>query len=196
MVLSKRERIIALVAIVVVGALVADRFVISPVSGRLQQTESEKQQLLAEVNEALSLFERQRLMERKWKKILSDGLRSEAEAESRVGRALHEWSEDAKLTLTSVKPERTAGDKGVQEITFVVAGRGPLDAVAWFLYQIETAELPVKVTNMRLGSTSESGDNVTLELRLSAIYLSAGPKPAETKSQPSQPEEDDEEQLL
>ena len=196
MVLSKRERIIVLVTVIVVGALITDRFVLTPILSGLKQTEDKKQRLLAEVNEARSLFERRRLMERKWKTMLSDGLRSETEAESRVARALQEWSEDAKLMLTSVKPERTAGDEGMQEITFVIAGRGSLDAVAWFLYQVETAELPVKVKNMQLGSTSESGDNMSLQLRLSAIYLAAEATPSETTSQPNQPEGNDEEQLL
>ncbi len=196
MVLSKRERIIVLVTVIVVGALITDRFVLTPILSGLKQTEDKKQRLLAEVNEARSLFERRKLMERKWKTMLSDGLRSETEAESRVARALQEWSEDAKLMLTSVKPERTAGDEGMQEITFVIAGRGSLDAVAWFLYQVETAELPVKVKNMQLGSTSESGDNMSLQLRLSAIYLAAEATPSETTSQPNQPEGNDEEQLL
>ena len=196
MVLSKRERIIVLVTVIVVGALITDRFVLTPILSGLKQTEDKKQRLLAEVNEARSLFERRKLMERKWKTMLSDGLRSETEAESRVARALQEWSEDAKLMLTSVKPERTAGDEGMQEITFVIAGRGSLDAVAWFLYQVETAELPIKVKNMQLGSTSESGDNMSLQLRLSAIYLAAEATPSETTSQPNQPEGNDEEQLL
>lgn len=196
MVLSKRERIITLVALAGLGALVMDRFVLTPVLYGLEQVESHKQQLLAEVNEAQSLFERRKLMERKWRTILSEGLRSDAEAESRVARAIDEWSEDARLTLTSVKPERAAGDKGMKEITFVLAGRGPLDAVAWFLYQVETAELPIKVKNMQLGSTSEAGDNMALQLRLSAIYVAADQKPSETQSQSTQPEAKDEELAL
>ncbi len=196
MVLSQRERIIALVTLLTVGALVLDRFILSPTLNRLDQLESEKQQLLAEVNEANNLIERRRLLERKWRAMLSDGLRSDADAESRIARALDEWSQDARLTLTSVKPERTTSDKGMREITFAVAGRGALDAVASFLYQVETAELPVKVTSMQLGSTSESGDNMSLQLRLSAIYVDAEQKSSETSPRPGQPEANDEEQLL
>jgi len=196
MVLSKRERMIALMTLVVVGALILDRLVVTPVRDGLRQTESQKQQLLAQINEANSLFERRRLMERKWKTMLSDGLNNGPQVESRVSWALDEWSQDARLTLTSVKPERTASDKGMNEITFVVAGRGGLDAVAWFLYQIETAELPVKVKSLQLGSTSESGDNMSLQLRLSAIYAGAESKSAETPLQMRQPEANDEEPLL
>jgi hypothetical protein len=196
MVLSKRERIIALVTVLVVGALAFDKFILTPGWRRLQATENQKQELLAQVTEAQSLFERRGMLERKWKTMLSDGLRNDAEAESRVARALDDWSANTRLTLTSVKPERAAGDKGLKEMTFVVAGKGRLDAVAQFLYKVETAEMPIKVKGMQLGSAGESGDSISLQLTLSALYLGAAPKPSQEQSQPRQQEADNEEQLL
>jgi hypothetical protein len=136
------------------------------------------------------------MLERKWKTMLSDGLRTDAEAESRVVRALDEWSVDTRLMLTSVKPERVAGDKGLKEMAFVVAGKGSLDAVAKFLYKVETAELPIKVKDMQLGSASESGDSMSLQLRLSALYLGAEDKSSEKPGQSGQRETNNEEQLL
>lgn len=193
MVLSKRERIILIIAVVAVGALVANQFVITPAGRRLQQLENRRLQLEAEFNEAQSLFERQRLLEPKWKSMLSAGLRSDAEAESRIARALDEWSADSGLTLSSVKPERVASDKGLKEMTFIVAGKGPLDAVASFLYQVETAALPIKVKNMQLGSSAESGGSMSLQLRLSALYLGAEPESSEQpQRQPKQAEAYDE----
>ena len=198
MVLSKRERIAAILALMVVGALMADKLVIGPVLQRLRQVEDRKQELLAQVNEAQGLFERRRLMERKWKTMLADGLQNEGEAESRLVRALDKWSQDTGLALTSVKPERVASEKGLNEMTFVVAGQGSMNAVARFLWQVETAELPIKVKDMQLGlASSETGDSMSLELPLSVLYLGAEHKPVEQKSsQPQQPEANDEEQLL
>jgi len=197
MVLSRRERIAAIITLIVVGALLVDKFALTPALKRLQQVENQKQELLAQINEARNLFERRRLMERKWKTMSSDGLQNDADVESRIVRALDKWSQDTRLTLTSVKPERLASDKGLKEITFVVAGRGRLDAVARFLWQVETAELPVKVKDMQLGSTSEAGDSMSLQLRLSALYLGAQPKSSEKKpAQPEQPKGNNEEQLL
>jgi len=193
--LSKRERMIVLITIVAVGALVADRLVRAPIASRLGQLKSERDQALAQVAKANNLFERRQQAERKWKTLLSDGLQNDAEAESRVTKAMNKWSEDARLTLTSVKPDRVAGDKGVKEIVFVVAGKGSLDAVAWFLYQVETSELPIKVKYMQLGSTSESGDNMSLELRLSTLYLAADEKSSPKQPQPKQQETNNEEQI-
>jgi len=194
--LSKRERIIALMAIVVVGGFFADKIIISPGLKRLTETKDQKRELLAELTDARNLFERRRLMDRKWKTMLSDGLRDDAGAESRIARALDEWSQSARLTLTSVKPDRVAGDKGLKEMVFVVAGRGQLGSVAQFLYKAETAELPVKIKDMQLGSTSESGDSMSLQLRLSALYLGAGENSSNKQAQTKQSETNNEEQLL
>lgn len=196
MVLSKRERLIALVTLLVVGAFVLDRFVLAPGWRRLQATESQKQELRAQVVEAQNLFERRGMLERKWKTMLSDGLRNDADAESRIARALDEWAADTRLTLTSVKPDRVAGDKGLKEMTFMVAGRGRIDAVARFLYKVETAEMPIKVKDMQLGSAGESGDSMSLQLTLSALYLGAAPKPSQEPSQSKKQEADNEEKLL
>lgn len=192
MVLSKRERIILIAAVVVVGALLGDRFVFTPVTDKLGQTEAQKRQLLARLNEAQNLFERRRLMERKWKTMLSDGLQSAGEAESGIARALDDWSEEAGLTLSSVKPERVASNRGLREMTFTVAGRGSLYAVTRFLWEVETTSLPIKVKDMQLGSSSESGESMSLQLRLSALYLGAKETSSKEQPQQEQPEANDE----
>jgi hypothetical protein len=98
-------------------------------------------------------------------------LRNEAEAESRILTALREWSGAANMALSSIRPERVSSSRGLQEMIFTVAGRGSLESVARFLWQIETAVLPVKIKDMQLGSSSEAGDSMSLQLHLSALYL-------------------------
>ena len=181
--LSKRERIMAITAVVVVGFLVLNKFLIGPVAGKLQQLETQKDQLLLELSEAQNLFRKRQALERGWKTALSNGLRNEVEAESKVGRALNEWSQEARLTLSSVKPDRVASDKGLKEMTFVVVGTGTLDAVARFLWKIETAPLPIKVKDMQFGSSNESGQSMSVQLRLSALCLGAEQKPSDDEPQ-------------
>lgn len=185
MVLSKRERIILIITMIVVGALIADKIILGPVSDRLDAMKVQRDQLLAEVNEAQSLFERQRLLAPRYKTMLADGFRNDTEAESRVLRALREWSDATSMTLSSVKPERVASDRGLKEMTFVVAGKGTLRSVAQFLYQIETAALPIKVKNMQLGLASEGTDSMSLQLRLSALYIGAEPESPEQQNEAS-----------
>ena len=192
MVLSKRERMILITAIAAVVMLVADKFVIGPISERREVTKTQKLELEAELENARILFTRRKLMERKWKTLLSDGLRNDAEAESKIARALDEWSKNAMLTLSSVKPERVASDKGLKEMTFVVAGMGTLESVSRFLWQIETAPMPIKVMDMQVGSTNETGQSMSLQLRLSALCLGSKPKVSQNEQQEELQEINDE----
>jgi uncharacterized membrane protein len=65
--LSKRERIMAIAAVVVVGFLVLNKFLITPVAGKLQQLETQKNQLLLELSEAQNLFRKRQVLERRWR---------------------------------------------------------------------------------------------------------------------------------
>lgn len=183
MVLSKRERMILIVAIIAVVMLIGDKFIVGPIIERREATKTQKLELEAELENAQLLFSRRKLMERKWKMLLSDGLRNDAEAESKIARALDEWSNQAMLTLSSVKPERVASDKGLKEMTFVVAGTGTLEAVSRFLWQIETASMPIKVMDLQLGSTNETGQSMSLQLRLSALCLGSQEKQPQKERQ-------------
>ncbi len=189
MVLSKRERIILIVTLLSVGLLIANTFVIEPVLTRRDELESQRQQLLGDLSEAELLIGNHRRMQQKWNAMLSDGLRNDAEAESKVLASLREWSGNSRLSLSSIRPERVSSDKGLQEMIFTVAGKGSLDSVARFLWQIETAALPVKIKDMQLGSGSESGDRMSLQLHLSALYLGEQKKQAEVKQQEVQDED-------
>lgn len=183
MVLSKRERMILIVAIVAVVMLIGDKFIVGPISERREEVKARKLELQAELQNAQLLFTRQKLMERKWKMLLSDGLRNDAEAESKIARALDEWSKQVMLTLSSVKPERVASDKGLKEVTFVVAGMGTLEAISRFLWQIETVSMPIKVMDMQVGSTNETGQSMSLQLRLSALCLGSQKEPPQYERQ-------------
>ena len=189
--LSKRERIILIATLASVGLFVAVKFVIDPVQAKRQELESQRQQLLGDLNEAEMLIGNHGRMQKKWDAMLSDGLRSETEAESRILDALRQWSGAANMALSSIRPERVLSDRGLQEMIFTVAGRGSLESVAQFLWQIETAALPVKIRDMQLGSSSEAGDSMSLQLHLSALYLGAPKKQAE----PGKPGPEDEEIL-
>ncbi|TKJ34706.1 MAG: hypothetical protein CEE38_17710 [Planctomycetes bacterium B3_Pla] len=190
MVLSKRERIILIVTIASVGLFVVNAFIVEPVMTRRDDLESQRQQLLGDLSEAELLIDNHARMRKKWNAIVSDGLRNETEAESKVLDSLREWSGAASLALSSIRPERISSDRGLQEMIFTVAGKGTLDSVARFLWQIETAALPVRIKDIQLGSSSESGDSMSLQLHLSALYLGTQKEQAEAGQREAKNEEE------
>ncbi len=181
MVLTQRERIILIVTLLCVGLLIVSKFVVDPAQARLDEMEAQRQQLQGDLEEAQMLLGNRGTMQRKWNTLVADGLRNDAEAESKVLSDLGEWADNAGLSLSSIKPDRVASDKGLQEMIFTVAGKGTIGAVSRFLWQIETAALPARIRDMQLGSGSESESTMSLQLHLSVLYLGAPQKQAESE---------------
>lgn len=173
MVLSRREKYIAILTIVIIMILVADRYVATPFMDKMDQTAIEKQRLIVEMERAETLFERRSLMDRRWNDMVAGGLEGDAaKAESQILHSIRNWSKENGLMLSSVKPDHKTGEDELYEIVFQVAGTGTMNSVSRFLFQIEKSTLPIRLTDVQLGSREEDGNDLSLQLRLSALYLS------------------------
>jgi hypothetical protein len=171
-VLSKRERAIATAAVIALAVLLLDRFVLTPVRERRSAMAVETEALLNDFERTSTLFERRRRLWPKWREMLDSGLASDlAEAESRVLHALRDWSQQAGLTLSSLRPERVSPQGELREITFQASGTGRLSAVTEFLRLLEYSSLPVRATELQIGSRREGADELSLQLRISALCL-------------------------
>ncbi|MFC1764533.1 hypothetical protein ACFL6U_21005 [Planctomycetota bacterium] len=170
--LSKREQLIVLVTIVVLSALVGDRYLLTPLMDKLNLWSEQSQSLATELNEAENLLKQRTLLERKWQKMAGDELVTSSESESHVLNALDRWSQETGLTLSSVKPLRITKVKGsLHEISFAVAGSGSLQATSEFMWQIEKAPLPLRILDLQMGSANESGTEMSVQLNISALTI-------------------------
>lgn len=172
MVLSKRERNIFIVALCFIGLLLINFVIIEPVSRHLAQTRSRKYDLSVEVASMRDLLDRRKDLESRWEMLLHNGLTADRSlAETTMWYALHDWSSECGFDLPDVTPQTSVTDQGVPEIIFMVAGRGSMQGIAQLLWRIEQAPMPVRIRSIQLGSTSSSGSEITLTMRLSVLYL-------------------------
>ena len=180
MVLSKRERGIFWTTLVVMVMVVFDRFVINPGLEALDSVSEEKQRLDAEVSAMRDVLDpnRSTTRARQWQEMIENGLLDDpSAAQSSMLHALEEWSEQSRVRLTSVTPQRSTRDRelrdrGLRDIVFTIAGKGDMASIGEFVWLIEQTSKPVKITNLTLlGSTNASGRDLTLSLKLSLLYL-------------------------
>jgi Tfp pilus assembly protein PilO len=170
--LSKRETYIAIAAAAAFVLLVGDRYVLTPVMESGAALRAEEDRLTGELENATRLFQRRRLMARKWADLTAGGLTSNpAEAESRLLHAMQDWAASAGLTLSAVKPERTEQTGRTREIRITASGTGSMRAVARFLYLAETTSLPLRIGEIQLGARRAGADDLSLQLRASTLYL-------------------------
>lgn len=174
MVLSQRELYIAIATLLVVVLFGLDRLLVSPLLAERadldQKIAAEQQQL----RKATRLLSTSRQMQRQWVRMGGDKLRQDAsEAESQVLHSVRDWAQDAGLSLSAVKPERSEKEKGFHKITLRATGAGGVGQVGRFLWRIQTADIPVRITDLQLATRREGTDDLSLQLGISTIYLPA-----------------------
>ena len=170
MVLSKRERIIFWSTLSVILLLVIDRLVITPAMDKFDAVSKEKSDLEVSVHEMNELRDQRKPMAQRWQTMLDTGLTDgPSAAESYVFHALNEWENQCRIDLTAITPQRATAVEGLQEVSFTIAGKGTLETVSEFLWLVEQAEMPVKITSLTLGSTNASGQEMTLTLKISVL---------------------------
>ena len=173
MVLSKRERYIAITTAALLALLLMDRVVFTPLHENRAALEDRTQMALSRMEYAGVLMNRRKQVASRWRAMVEDGLKSNsAEAESAVMHAVHDWSQETGLSLSSLRPERTETKKeGLKEITFRASATGSMNAVGRFLWRLESSALPVRVLELQLGTRKEGTDDLSLQLRISALCL-------------------------
>ena len=172
MVLSKRERRIFWTTLVVMVLLVSDRFVINPGLEALDSVSEEKQRLSDEVRAMRAVLNHGTTRARQWQEMIENGLMNDpSAAQSSMLHALEEWSDQSRVGLTSVTPQRPTSDRGLRDILFTVAGKGDMASIGEFVWLIEQTRMPVRINSLTLGSTNASGQDLILTLKLSLLYL-------------------------
>jgi len=185
MVLSKRERIVFFATLAALGILGLDRLVLTPLLTRYAETQVQRTRLKAELDRTQSLIARRRLAAPRWRKMMQTGMkRDPAEAESQLLHALRDWGEESGVAWSLLKPDRLTEKTRLPEIALQASGTGPMRAVAGLLWRIQTASIPIKVTEMHLNSRKEGTDDLALQLRVTTVYLPARPTPASAPAEP------------
>jgi len=93
-----------------------------------------------------------------------------AEAESQVFSLLRQWAEEARLSLSLIKPQRAPDGDTMTPMRFIATCEGDMRSVARLLWLIESSRAPVRIEKIQIVSRKEGQDDLTLTLHLSTAY--------------------------
>lgn len=169
--LSKRERYIAIAAGAVLGLFLLDWAVLSPwmeargaLTARLQASRDE-------LEAAKQTLDNERRARRRLHEVAGQTLLDDASAaESQLLNAMRSWSDDAGLAVSAVRPDRMEGDNGFGRVTLRASGTGRMRHVTQFLWNVETAAIPVRIEDLQIGARTPGEDDLQLQFTLATLY--------------------------
>lgn len=172
MALTNREQKIMILAVSALLILIGDRYVLSPILAARSEVSRQKEQLAAQLDESLALLERARILKPRWNGMLENGLSYDVEkTEAAVLRYIENSSGQSGFSITSIQPEHLPVKEKFGTIEFMVSGSGSMESVTRFLWAIETANVPLKISTFQLGANNENADVMSLQLNMTSIYL-------------------------
>lgn len=180
MVLSRRERYIAMTTAAVIALAGMWQLVVWPLLDRRAEVDEKLEVAQQEMLRAQRLFAASARLSRQWSQMLSGGLQRDASAaESQILNSVRDWAQDAELSLSSIRPERSGEkEKDVYKITFRATATGNMAQVGRFLWRIQTTQIPVRIVDLTISSRREGTDDLSLNLGISTIHL----PPEQTRS--------------
>jgi hypothetical protein len=178
MVLTTREKYIGITAAAAVGVWALYSLVSSYLAQR-DVTEASKGRLVAEVSRQQDLISQRRQADARWRQMLQSGMKSDpAEAESQILHAIRDWAEESGVSLSLLQPDRRTEKSRLPQIQFQADGTGTMQSIGRLLFRVQTATIPIKVTEMRVVARKVGTDDLSVHLGLSTVYAPGHAIPA------------------
>lgn len=179
--MSKREKTIVIVAGSVIGALLLDRVLVTPLWDSYILAEGRIENIREELERADNLERNSRRARSTWNRIAGDSLPADAsQAESQLLNSVRVWAQRAGVNLTSLKPERAESDEPFDRLVVRAAATGDMESLSRFLYAAETSRIPVRVADATLATRRDGEDDLSLQVGFATIHE---PPPAEEEMQ-------------
>lgn len=177
--LSTRERYIAIATGAVVLLLVLDSFIVTPWLAAREDLATRLEVRREEMTRAEQTFTNLRRAKRRWAELAGATLKADAsEAEGQLLNSLRDWSEDSGLSVSAVRPDRMGGSNGFGRVALRATGTGRMRDVTRFLWNVETAKVPVRLEELQVATRKPGEDDLTLQFTLATIYLQPAPQGA------------------
>ncbi len=181
MIVSPREKKIAIATSVIVGLMIVYYVVVGPYMDNLALIETNTAAAIKKKSDNDLLFRRESALKKVWISMQGHGLKTnESQADSQLQHAILDWEQLAGVNQQSLKQDQPRKEGDFQVIGYRVTATGSMVNIVRFVWALETAAIPVRVTDLRVTPEKEGTDNLSVQVGVSTLSA-----PAEAPATPS-----------
>ncbi len=170
--IKNRQQVLAVVAIAAVALLAGDRLVVSPLIRSWKDRAARIVELRRSVEQGTRLREREQTIRQRWESMSTNTLPSNVSAaENAVLKAFDRWSQDSRISVTSLKPQWKQSGEDYLTLECRADAFGSIQALTRFLYELEKDPLALKVESVEISTRDNDGQQLALGLQVSGLLL-------------------------
>jgi Type II secretion system (T2SS), protein M subtype b len=171
---SKREKYIAIGTISAIVLLLADTLVIEPYWDGLKDIGDKRGIASQQLADDGNLLYRQAHLQTIWSAMKTHGLKTvESQADSQLQHAIYDWSQQAGVTPQTLKSDQPRKEGDFQVIGYRVTASGSMLQISRLIWALETATIPIRVSDIRVTPEREGTDQLSVQLGVSTLCAPA-----------------------
>ena len=167
--INNRQQLLAIVAIAAIALWIGDKVLFSPLTALWKDRVKQIADLRKSVNQGTLLVERERSIRDRWQSMRSNT----SAAENLVLKAFDRWSQDSRISITSIKPQWKHNADEYMTLECRVDAFGNLPTLTRFLYDVEKDPLALKVDALEITTRDNDGQQLSLALQVSGLLLNS-----------------------
>jgi hypothetical protein len=170
--IENRQRALAIAAIAGIALLASDRLLITPLTRGWKERSARIAELKQSVTHGESLLQRDAIIQRRWAGMSTNTLsENTAAAENEVLQAFERWSQESRISISSIKPQWRQSDEDYITLECRADAFGSIQALTRFLYEVERDPLALKIEAVEIAARDNEGQQLSLGLQVSGLVL-------------------------
>ncbi len=170
--INNRQQLLAVVAIAAVAVFAGDKLLFSPLVRSWQDRAARIATLRKQVNQGTQLLLREQSIRGRWEHMQTNTLPTNPSlAEQQVFQAVDLWSQDSRISITSIMPQWKRDANDYMALECRVDALGNLATICRFLYEVERDPIALKIEALELNARDNFGQQLSLGLQFSGLVL-------------------------
>lgn len=169
---SHRQKLLTIAAIVVIAIWAGDRLVISPLTKTWKDRSVRIADFRKQVSQGSLVLEREKSIRSRWAGMQTNTLAvGTSVAENQLLKAFERWSQESRLSITSIKPQWKHNEDDHSTLECRVDAFGSVQSLTRFLFEVEKDPLALKVEAVEVTARDNEGQQLALALQVSGLLL-------------------------
>lgn len=170
---NNQQRLLVIIAGAIVGLFLVDKILLTPLTASWSSRSEAIAQLRKSIASAESMLDRETITNNRWDHMRRNTLPNDpSQAEETVLEAFDQWSQETRISVSSIKPQWKRGDTEDHSLLECrVDASGSIDALSDFLRIVEESPMALRIESVEIASRDRSGSKLTLGLLVSGLRL-------------------------
>lgn len=172
--IENRQKFLILVILVILGLVVCNWIVFTPLARWWTARAHTITQLRSDVKEGKFMLDREAVIRSEWENMRTNTIPSnKSQAEQQVLKSFDNWASESGATITGITPQWKNDSTNYMTFNCRVEAMGNLGTLSRFVYDIEKGPAALKLDSVEFSTHDNTGQQLTLGLQISGLALAS-----------------------